>query len=149
MNEERLNAFLGKAVGDLGAAVSAVLISIGDSLGYYRVLSSGPMTPAMLAEKMGTNERYAREWLGNQAAGGYVDYEPSTQRYLLNDEQRAVLLIPVDRLIRPGRMKSCAIYFTCAIGHWRTFARVGGWNGASTTRACSMEPSAFSAPVTT
>ena len=45
MNEERLNAFLGKAIGDLGAAVSAVLISIGDSLGYYRALATGPMTP--------------------------------------------------------------------------------------------------------
>jgi hypothetical protein len=100
MNEERLNAFLGKAIGDLGAAVSAVLISIGDSLGYYRALASGPMTPAMLAEQTGTNERYAREWLGNQAAGGYVDYEPSTQRYLLNDEQRSCRSQRTDRSSR-------------------------------------------------
>ena len=102
MNEDRLNAFLGKAIGDLGAAVSAVLISIGDSLGYYRALASGPITPAMLAEKTGTNERYAREWLGNQAAGGYVDYEPSTQCYLLNDEQRACLADPTGPIDLPG-----------------------------------------------
>lgn len=102
MNEERLNAFLGKAVGDLGAAVSAVLISIGDSLGYYRALATGPMTAAMLAEKTSTKERYAREWLGNQAAGGYVEYEPSTQRYWLNDEQRACLADPSGPIDLPG-----------------------------------------------
>ena len=102
MNEERLNAFLGKAVGDLGSAISAVLISIGDSLGYYRALASGPMTSALLAEKTGTHERYAREWLGNQAAGGYVEYEPATQRYFLNDEQRACLADPNGPIDLPG-----------------------------------------------
>jgi SAM-dependent methyltransferase len=102
MNEERLNAFLGKAVGDLGSAISAVLISIGDSLGYYRALASGPMTSASLAEKTGTHERYAREWLGNQAAGGYVEYEPATQRYFLNDEQRACLADPNGPIDLPG-----------------------------------------------
>ena len=102
MNEERLNAFLGKAVGDLGSAISAVLISIGDSLGYYRALASGPMTSALLAEKTCTHERYAREWLGNQAAGGYVEYEPSTQRYFLNEEQRACLADPNGPIDLPG-----------------------------------------------
>jgi len=84
MNEVRLNAFLTKAVADLGAAMSAVLISIGDTLGYYRALGRARLTPAELARETGTDERYAREWLGNQAAGGYVDYDRQTGQYFLN-----------------------------------------------------------------
>jgi len=57
INEERLNAFLGKAVGDLGAAISAVLISLGDELGLYRELAKGPVTSAELARRTGTSER--------------------------------------------------------------------------------------------
>ncbi len=75
VDEQRLNAFLGKAVGDLGAAVSAVLVSIGDELGFYRALAAAPLTAGELAAKTGTNERYVREWLANQAAGGYVEYD--------------------------------------------------------------------------
>ena len=67
-NPEQLQAFLGKAVGDFGAAISAVLILIGDELGLYRELAKGRLTPAELAQRTGTNERYVREWLGNQAA---------------------------------------------------------------------------------
>ena len=102
MNEASLNAFLGKAINDLGAAVSAVLISLGDSLGYYRALAAAHLTPVELAEKTGTSERYAREWLGNQAAGGYVDYERQTGRYFLNDEQRACLADPNGPVDLPG-----------------------------------------------
>ena len=61
VDEQRLNAFLGKAVGDLGAAVSAVLVSIGDELGLYKALAAGPLTARELASKTGTNERYIRE----------------------------------------------------------------------------------------
>ncbi|HEX4179088.1 MAG TPA: hypothetical protein VHY57_11650, partial [Rhizomicrobium sp.] len=75
-NMEKLHEFLGKAVGDLGAAISAVLMSIGDELGYYKALAQKPLLPEELAHLTGTNERYAREWLNNQAAGGYVEYDP-------------------------------------------------------------------------
>ena len=75
INEERLNQFLGHAVGDLGAAISATLMLVGDQLGLYRALAEKPMNAADLADRTGTNERYIREWLGNQAAGGYVDYD--------------------------------------------------------------------------
>jgi hypothetical protein len=70
-----LNAFLGKAVADLGAAVSAALVSIGDELGFYKALASDALTAGELAARTGTNERYVREWLANQAAGGYVEYD--------------------------------------------------------------------------
>jgi SAM-dependent methyltransferase len=88
---DKLQAFLGKAVGDLGAAVSAALILIGDELGLYRALAKGKMTASELAQRTGTSERYVREWLGNQAAGGYVDYDPKTGCYYLNKEQALCL----------------------------------------------------------
>lgn len=102
MNEERLNAFLGRAVGDLGAAVSAVLVSIGDELGFYRALAKGPLTPAELAKQTGTSERYVREWLGNQAAGGYVDFDKARGTYFLNEEQALCLADPNGPVDLPG-----------------------------------------------
>ncbi len=102
VNEERLNAFLGKAVGDLGAAISAVLISLGDELGLYRELAKGAATSAELASRTGTHERYIREWLANQAAGGYVDYDAASQRYGLNDEQALCLADPDGPIDLPG-----------------------------------------------
>lgn len=102
INEARLNAFLGKAVGDLGAAMSAVLISIGDELGLYKALAKGPQTSAELARNTGTNERYIREWLANQAAGGYVDYDAAAGKYLMNEEQALCLADPHGPVDLPG-----------------------------------------------
>jgi 2-polyprenyl-3-methyl-5-hydroxy-6-metoxy-1,4-benzoquinol methylase len=91
VDEQRLNAFLGKAVGDLGAAVSAVLVSIGDELGLYKALAQTPMNAAQLARATSTNERYVREWLGNQAAGGYIEYDSTTGMFSLTPEQALCL----------------------------------------------------------
>ncbi len=94
INQDRLNAFLGKALGDLGAAVSAVLIQIGDELGLYRELAKGPLTAAELAARTGTHERYVREWAANQAAGGYVQYDAGSGQYSLSEEQALCLANP-------------------------------------------------------
>jgi SAM-dependent methyltransferase len=94
IDEAKLNTFLGKAVGDLGAAFSAVLVLLGDELGLYKALAKASLTPAELAAQTGTNERYIREWLGNQAAGGYVDYDASSGTFRLSDEQAACLADP-------------------------------------------------------
>lgn len=94
IDEQRLHAFLGKAVGDLGAAISATLIQVGDELGFYKALAAERLTPAELAERTDTHERYVREWLGNQAAGGYVDFDEATGRYGLNEEQALCLADP-------------------------------------------------------
>ena len=102
VDEQRLNAFLGKAVGDLGAAVSAVLVSIGDELGLYKALAGSSLTARELASKTGTNERYIREWLANQAAGGYVDYEPATEKFSLAPEQALCLADPNGPVDVPG-----------------------------------------------
>ena len=89
--EDRLEVFLGKAIGDLGAAASAVLVSVGDELGLYAELAKEPLSAEELATRTGTHERYIREWLGNQAAGGYVDFDETGDTYSLNEEQSACL----------------------------------------------------------
>ncbi|HEY0830409.1 MAG TPA: class I SAM-dependent methyltransferase, partial [Candidatus Dormibacteraeota bacterium] len=92
INQDKLNAFLGQVIGEIGATVNAGLIVLGDRLGLYKAMAkAGPITPAELAEQTGTAERYVREWLGAQAAGGFVEYNPATQRYLLPAEQALCL----------------------------------------------------------
>lgn len=102
IDEQRLHAFLGRAVGDLGAAISATLIQIGDELGFYKALAKERLTPAELAERTSTNERYVREWLGNQAAGGYVEYDEASGRYGLSEEQALCLADPHGPVDVPG-----------------------------------------------
>ena len=88
----KLEAFLGKVVTDFGAALSSSLVYIGQKLGLYKALAAaGPSTPAELAERTGTQERYVREWLINQASGGYVEYDPQSARFSLSPEQAAAL----------------------------------------------------------
>jgi 2-polyprenyl-3-methyl-5-hydroxy-6-metoxy-1,4-benzoquinol methylase len=92
INEAKLQEFLGKAVGDMGAAISSILVHIGDKLGLYKAMAAaGPLTAAELAQRTGTAERYIREWLGNQAAGGYVTYDAKTGKYTLPPEQAYAL----------------------------------------------------------
>ncbi len=91
-DESKLHEFMMKAVGDMGAAMHAALIIVGDKLGLYTAMAgAGAMTPGELAEKTKTNERYVREWLNANAASGYVTYDPATQRYRLPDEQAFAL----------------------------------------------------------
>src|SRR3954467_5015541 len=88
IDETKLNAFVGQAVVDMGAAISGLLLHIGDRLGLYKAMAgAGPMTSATLAGCTGTSERYVREWLGNQAAGGYVVYDPAGGTYELPPAQ--------------------------------------------------------------
>ena len=102
VNEERLNAFLGKAITDLGAAISAVLILLGDELGLYRALAESPATPKELADRTNTHERYIREWLANQAAGGYLQYDRASGRFSLSEEQALCLADPDGPVDLPG-----------------------------------------------
>ena len=102
VDETKLNEFLGKAVGDLGAAMSATLILVGDRLGLYRELAKGPLTAAELAQRTGTNERYVREWLGNQGAGGYVEFDPAADTWSLSRRAGAVPDRPERPVDMPG-----------------------------------------------
>jgi SAM-dependent methyltransferase len=93
LDETKIQAFLGKAITDCGAALSSTLVVIGDKIGLFKAMAgAGPLTPAELAQRANASERYVREWLINQASGGYVEYEPATGRYTLPDEHAIPLI---------------------------------------------------------
>ena len=102
MDEAKLQTFLGKAINDLGAAMSAALVLVGDELGLYKALAQKPLSSEELARKTGTVERYVREWLGNQAAGGYVEYDAASDKYSLSEEQALCLADPNGPVDLPG-----------------------------------------------
>jgi 2-polyprenyl-3-methyl-5-hydroxy-6-metoxy-1,4-benzoquinol methylase len=90
-NPERLNALIGKLVGDLGIALGGASILLGDRLGLYKAMTHGrPITPSELAKQTGLHERYVREWLSGQAASGYVDYDAESDTFSLSAEQAMV-----------------------------------------------------------
>jgi SAM-dependent methyltransferase len=92
IDEAKVEAFMGKAVTDMGAIISAPLFVIGEKLGLYKAMAgAGPLTSQEVADRAGAAERYVREWLRNQAAGGYVEYDPETDRYTLPDEHALAL----------------------------------------------------------
>lgn len=91
INEDALNALLGKVVTDMGAAFVGTSVIIGDQLGLYKALAAhGPATSAQLAERTGTTERYVREWLAGQAASGYIEYDAATSTFHITPEQAMV-----------------------------------------------------------
>jgi SAM-dependent methyltransferase len=92
ISEDKMNQFLGKVIGDFGASLSSALVYIGQKLGLYKAMAEhGAVTPAELAGYTNTNERYVREWLINQAAGGYAEYDKESGRYSLTPEQATAL----------------------------------------------------------
>jgi ubiquinone/menaquinone biosynthesis C-methylase UbiE len=130
VDEGRLNEFLGRFVGDLGATVAAGAVVLGDRLGLYRGLAAGAATAGELAERTSTDTRYVTEWLRGQAAGGYVAYEPASDRYSLTEEQAFALTDPDGPVFLPGA-------FQLALGALRAEPRIEqafrsgagmGWN---------------------
>ncbi len=91
LDMNKLNAFIGQFVTDLGASVHAGMVVIGEKLGLYKALAARPMTAAELAGSTQTDERYVREWLASQAAGGYITYDQSSGRFSLTQEQAFTL----------------------------------------------------------
>jgi len=87
----KLNAFIGQFVNDLGASVHAGMVVIGEKLGLYKALAARPMGSSELALKTQTDERYLREWLASQAAGGYITYDEKTGKFSLSTEQAFTL----------------------------------------------------------
>src|SRR4051812_31792433 len=110
LDEDKLNQFVFRAVEEVGATLNAALVVIGDKLGLYRQLAeSGPTTAVELAARTATAERYVREWLNAQAAGGYVEYDPAGERYSLAPEQAVALTDPQSPAYLPG-------FFQTALG---------------------------------
>ena len=103
MDMDKLNAFMGRAVGDMGAAMHSVLIVLGDRLGLYKAMGDSlPVTPAELAKRTGTNERYVREWLNANAASGYMTYDAAAGTYTLPPEQAFALATENSPAFIPG-----------------------------------------------
>jgi SAM-dependent methyltransferase len=106
----KLESFVFKVVDEIGATLNTALVVMGDRLGLYRALAgAGPLTSTELAERTGTVERYVREWLNAQAAGGFVEYDPDSGRYTLAPEQAVALTDPESPVYLPG-------FFQLALG---------------------------------
>ena len=110
IDADKLMAFVYRAVNEVGATLNAALVVMGDKLGLYRALAeAGPLTPAELSERSGASERYVREWLNAQAAGGYVEYDPADGRYTLPPEHAVALTDQESPAYLPG-------FFQVAVG---------------------------------
>jgi hypothetical protein len=118
LDPERLMAFVFRAVGEVGATLNTALVVMGDKLGLYRAMvgagaltpgEPGALTPGELAACAGLGERYVREWLNAQVAGGFVDYDPDSARYALPPEQTAALTDESSPAYLPG-------FFQIALG---------------------------------
>jgi SAM-dependent methyltransferase len=103
IDETKLQEFMGRAVGDMGAAMHAVMILLGDRLGLYKAMAdSHPLTSAELATRAGCRERYVREWLNSNAASGYVTYDAAARTYTLPPEQALALAVDDSPVFLPG-----------------------------------------------
>jgi len=110
IDEAKLMEFVFRAVGEVGATLNTALVVMGDKLGLYTAMAAaGPLTPGELAERTGTAERYVREWLNAQAAGGFVSYDPDSGRYTLPPEQAMALTDSSSPAYLPG-------FFQIALG---------------------------------
>ncbi|WP_421880897.1 class I SAM-dependent methyltransferase [Methylibium sp.] len=116
---DKLNAFMGRFVVDIGAAMHAGTVVLGDQLGLYKALADGPMSPATLASKTQTDERYVREWLSAQAAAGYVEYDARTQQFHMTEEQVFALATEGSPAFVPGA-------FQVALGALRAVPKLAG-----------------------
>jgi 2-polyprenyl-3-methyl-5-hydroxy-6-metoxy-1,4-benzoquinol methylase len=106
---DKLMQFVFRAVDEVGATLNAALVVMGDKLGLYRALAGDSLSPAELADRTGTAERYVREWLNAQAAGGFVAYDPDSGRYSLEPEQAVALTDSDSPAYLPG-------FFQIAVG---------------------------------
>ncbi|HEY7391703.1 MAG TPA: class I SAM-dependent methyltransferase [Bryobacteraceae bacterium] len=103
IDESKLNEFMGKAISDMGAAMHAALILLGDRLGLYKAMAdSQPVSSLALAERTGLHERYVREWLNANAASGYLSYDSTNGTYTLPPEQALALAVEDSPVFLPG-----------------------------------------------
>ena len=111
-----VEAFIGQIVTDLSAAFSGVLVNVGRKLGLYQAMADlGACTSVELAEATGIRERYVREWLANQAAGGYVAYDPEKQTYALPPAQAMVLALDQSPIFMAPAFEVAASFWLCLL----------------------------------
>ncbi|MGA8206886.1 MAG: class I SAM-dependent methyltransferase [Candidatus Dormiibacterota bacterium] len=118
LDPAKLEAFVFRAVDEVGATLNTALVVMGDRLGLYRAMAgAGPLSSAELAARCDVSERYAREWLNAQAAGGYVEYDPESHRYTLPPEQAMALTDEDSPAFLPG-------FFQIALGSVHDSSRI-------------------------
>ena len=109
VDEGKLQKFMEKMLGDMGAAMGAALVIVGDKLGLYKAMAgAGPISSEDLAKKTNTDERYVREWLAGQAAAGYVEYDGASQHFTLPAEQELVFAVEGSPVFVPGAFEIIA-----------------------------------------
>src|SRR4051812_8955180 len=150
IDEAKLEAFMERFVGDLGACATAPMVLVGDKLGLYKAMQdSEPVTPAELAERTGTNERYIREWLCQQAASEYVEYDPADGTFRLPPEQALALAVDESPAFIPGAFQLLSAMIKDEPAITERFRSGDGSAGTSTITTSSRAPSGSSAPATT
>jgi SAM-dependent methyltransferase len=111
IDEQKLNAFMGRFVGDLGAVMHAATVVVGDQLGLYKALAEKPATAEQLAQRTDTDSRYLREWLSAQAASGYAQYDAATKTFSLTEEQAFALAVEGSPAFIPGAFQIAVAQF--------------------------------------
>jgi SAM-dependent methyltransferase len=130
INEAKLNEFMGRFVGDLGAVMHAATVVVGDQLGLYKRLAEGPSDVESLARRSETDPRYLREWLSAQAASGYIEYDAASQRFSMSEEQAFALAQEGSPAFIPGAFQIAVAQFK-AIPKMMQAMRTGlglGWH---------------------
>jgi ubiquinone/menaquinone biosynthesis C-methylase UbiE len=138
----KLEPLLATMVNELGAAANAALVLIGDKLGLYRALAAGgPLTPAELAERTGTHERYVREWLSAQAASGFVTFDAGAKKFALSPEQAAVFADEESTVCMTGGFHSLAAVFADELKLTQAFktGKGVGWGEHCSCLFCGVE----------
>ncbi|HSY97296.1 MAG TPA: hypothetical protein VK793_16860, partial [Steroidobacteraceae bacterium] len=111
IDENKLNEFMGKFVGDLGAVMHAATVVVGDALGLYKALAEKPATADELAKRTGTDRRYLREWLSAQTASGYAQYDAKSETFSLTEEQALALAVENSPAFIPGAFQIAVAQF--------------------------------------
>jgi len=117
ISEDKLNAFMGEFVHDIGAVMHAATVVVGDQLGLYKALAQGPATVDELARRAEVDPRYLREWLCAQAASGYVSYDAKAERFSLSEEQAFALAEEGSPAFIPGA-------FQIAVDQFKTIPKM-------------------------
>jgi len=113
IDQNKIQQFMNKAIGDIAGSSTAMLVIIGERLGLYRAMvqANSPVSVKELADKTGTIERLVREWLANQVASGYIEYDPSSRKYRLPPEHALALADENSPIYLQGIFKAIKSYF--------------------------------------
>lgn len=113
IDQNKIQQFMNKAVGDIAGGSTAMLVIIGERLGLYKAMSQAntPISIKELADKTGTVERLVSEWLANQVASGYIEYDPSRRKYRLPPEHALALADENSPIYLQGIFKAIKSYF--------------------------------------